>query len=45
MFDYRLYYLASSIADDRRARHQAARGDKRIYQLPARRADRAGGRR
>lgn len=45
MFDYRLYYLANAIADDRRARHLQARGDKRIYQLPARRADRFGGRR
>ena len=45
MFDYRTYYLASSIADDRRARHQQSRGGKRIYQLPARRADRFAGRR
>lgn len=45
MYDYRLFYPEVSIIDDKRARRLQARDDKRIYQLPPRRAIRFGGRR
>ena len=45
VFDYRLFYPDHSINDDRRARAQAMRDDRRIFQLPARRTGRLGARR
>lgn len=45
MFDYRLFYPEHSISEDRRSRRPLGRDDRRIYQLPARRAGRLAGRR